>query len=161
MTDESTADPKTSTFLVTHADDESAVLKDVHDGQVHTLASNSGVEVDDAIEGTVAPEPPMAVAWELTEIDERRSLSIAESEEPPTAREQELAADQPVGELTTEPRAGTGEIHVITVPESETADAVDDVLDDRETTLSRAARLGVNRVEIRSAPGVVSVRYLP
>ena len=161
MTDESTADPKTSTFLVTHADDESAVLKDVHDGQVHTLTSNSGVEVDDAIEGTVAPEPPMAVAWELTEIDERRSLSIAESEEPPTAREQELAADQPVGELTTEPRAGTGEIHVITVPESETADAVDDVLDDRETTLSRAARLGVNRVEIRSAPGVVSVRYLP
>ena len=161
MTDESTADPKTSTFLVTHADDESAVLKDVHDGQVHTLASNPGVEVDDAIEGTVAPQPPMAVAWELTEIDAQRSLSIAESEEPPTAREQELAADQPVGELTTEPRAGTGEIHVITVPESETADAVDDVLDDRETTLSRAARLGVNRVEIRSAPGVVSVRYLP
>ena len=161
MTDESTADPKTSTFLVTHADDESAVLKDVHDGQVHTLASNSGVEVDDAIEGTVAPEPPMAVAWELTEIDERRSLSIAESEEPPTAREQELAADQPVGELTTEPRAGIGELHVITVPEADTTDAVADVLDDREATLSRAARLGVNRVEIRSEPGVVSVRYLP
>ena len=161
MTDESTADPKTSTFLVTHADDDSAVLKDVHDGQVHTLASNPGVAVDDAIEGTVTPEPPMAVAWELTEIDERRSLSIAESEEPPTAREQELAADQPVGELTTEPRAGTGELHVITVPETDTADAVDDVLDDRETTLSRAARLGVNRVEIRSEPGVVSVRYLP
>ena len=161
MTDESTADPKTSTFLVTHADDDSAVLKDVHDGQVHTLASNPGVEVDDAIEGTVAPDPPMEVSWQLTDIDERRSLSIAESEEPPTAREQELAADQPVGELTTEPRAGTGELHVLTVPEADTVDAVDDVLDDRETTLSRAARLGVNRVEIRSAPGVVSVRYLP
>jgi len=161
MTDESTADPKTSTFLVTHADDDSAVLKDVHDGQVHTLASNPGVEVDDAIEGTVAPDPPMEVSWQLTEIDAQRSLSIAESEEPPTAREQELAADQPVGELTTEPRAGTGELHVLTVPEADTADAVDDVLDDRETTLSRAARLGVNRVEIRSEPGVVSVRYLP
>ncbi|TQQ80664.1 DUF5812 family protein [Halonotius roseus] len=161
MNDESTADPKESTFLVTHADDESAVLKDVHDGQVHTLASNPGVEVDDAIEGTVAPDPPMEVSWQLTEIDERRSLSIAESEEPPTAREQELAADQPVGELTTEPRAGTGELHVLTVPEDDTATAVDDVLEDREATLSRAARLGVNRVEIRSAPGVVSVRYLP
>ena len=161
MTDESTSDSKTSTFLVTHADDESAVLKDVHDGQVHTLASNPGVEIDDAIEGTVAPDPPMEVSWQLTEIDERRSLSIAESEEPPTAREQELAADQPVGELTTEPRAGTGEIHVLTVPEDDTATAVDDVLEDREATLSRAARLGVNRVEIRSAPGVVSVRYLP
>ena len=161
MNDESTADPKESTFLVTHADDESAVLKDVHDGQVHTLASNPGVEIDDAIEGTVAPDPPMEVSWQLTEIDERRSLSIAESEEPPTAREQELAAEQPVGELTTEPRAGTGELHILTVPEDDTANAVDDVLEDRETTLSRAARLGVNRVEIRSEPGVVSVRYLP
>jgi len=161
MTDESTADSKTSTFLVTHADDESAVLKDVHDGQVHTLASNPGVEIDDAIEGTVAPDPPMEVSWQITEIDERRSLSIAESEEPPTAREQELAADQPVGELTTEPRAGTGELHILTVPEDTTATAVDDVLDDREATLSRAARLGVNRVEVRSEPGVVSVRYLP
>ena len=161
MPDESTADPKESTFLVTHADDESAVLKDVHDGQVHTLASNPGVEIDDAIEGTVAPDPPMAVSWQLTEIDERRSLSIAESAEPPTAREQELAADQPVGELTTEPRAGTGELHILTVPEDDTATAVDDVIDDREATLSRAARLGINRVEVRSEPGVVSVRYLP
>ncbi|TQQ81254.1 hypothetical protein EGH24_08985 [Halonotius terrestris] len=155
------AEAKESTFLVTHADDDSAVLKDVHDGQVHTLADNPGVEVDDAVEGTVAPDPPMEVSWQLTEIDDRRSLSIEESEEPPTAREQELAADQPVGELTKEPRAGTGELHVITVPDDETDDAVDDVLDDREATLSRAARLGVNRVEVRSAPGVVSVRYLP
>ena len=161
MTDEPTADPKESTFLVTHADDDSAVLKDVHDGQVHTLASNPGVEVDDAIEGTVAPDPPMAVSWQLTEIDERRSLSIAESAEPPTAREQELAADQPVGELTTEQRAGIGELHILTVPDDDTATAVADVIDDREATLSRAARLGVNRVEVRSEPGVVSVRYLP
>jgi hypothetical protein len=161
MSDEPTADPKTSTFLVTHADDESAVLKDVHDGQVHTLASNPGVAVDDAVEGTVTPEPPMAVAWELTEIDDRRSLSIDTSEEPPTARERELAADQPVGDLTKQPRAGTGEYHVISVPNDETDTAVADVYDDREATLSRAARLGVNRVEIRSEPGVVSVRYLP
>ena len=161
MTDEPMADPKESTFLVTHADDESAVLKDVHDGQVHTLASNPGVAVDDAIEGTVAPDPPMEVSWQLTAIDERRPLTIEESSEPPTAREQELAAEQPVGELTTEPRAGTGELHVLTVPEADTDAAVDDVVTDRETTLSRAARVGVNRVEIRSAPGVVSVRYLP
>jgi len=35
------------------------------------------------------------------------------------------------------------------------------VLADREATLSRAARLGVARVEVRSEPGVVSVRYMP
>jgi len=154
-------DPKESTFLVTHADDESAVVKDVHDGQVHTLASNPGVDVDDAIEGSVAPDPPLELSWQLVEIEERRPLSIEESEEPPTVQERDLAADQPVGELTREPRAGIGEIHVLTVPEDGTTEAVADVVEDREGTLSRAARLGVNRVEIRSEPGVVSVRYLP
>jgi len=163
MTDD---ESKESTFLVTHADGDSAVLKDVHDGQVHTLASNPGVEVDDAIEGEVSPDPPLEVSWQLVEIEERRPLSIEESEEPPTQQERELAADQPVGELTREPRAGIGEIHVVTVPEDGTSQAVDDVVDDREGTLSRAARLGVNRVEvrseeIRSEPGVLSIRYLP
>ena len=156
-----TDDSKESTFLVTHADADSAVLKDVHDGQVHTLTSNPGVEVDDAIEGELSPDPPLEVSWQLTEIQERWALSIEESEEPPTRQERELAADQPVGELTREPRAGIGEIHVVTVPEDGTPEAVDDVATDREGTLSRAARLGVNRVEIRSEPGVVSIRYLP
>lgn len=155
------ADSTEGTFLVTHADSDSAVLKDVDDGQVHTLAANPGVAVDDAIEGALTPVPPLEATWELVAVEERRPLSLEHSEEPPTTHEQELAADQPVGELTREPRAGIGELHVITVPEDETEAAVADVLDDREATLSRAARLGVNRAEIRSAPGVVSVRYLP
>lgn len=154
-------DAKESTFLVTHADADSAVLKDVHDGQVHTLGSNPGVDIDDAVEGTVAPDPPLELSWQLIDLAERRPLSIDESEEPPTVRERELAAAQSVGELTREPRAGVGELHVITVAEGRTAEAVNDVLEDREGTLSRAARLGVNRVEIRSEPGVLSVRYLP
>ncbi len=149
------------TFLVTHADEESAVLKDVDSGQVHTLSANPGVEEDDAIEGTVAPEPPLEVTAELVEVAERRPLRLHESQEPPTTHERDIAADQDVGELTREERAGVGELHVISVPDDETAAAVEDVLRDRETTLSRAARLGVNRVEIRSEPGVVSVRYLP
>lgn len=158
---ETDSETKESTFLVTHADEESAVLKDVHDGQVHTLSSNPGVEVDDAVEATVSPDPPLEVSWQVIEVDERRPLSIERSDEPSTTQEQEIAADQPLGELTREPRAGIGEIHVISVPEAETQAAVDDVFEDREATLSRAARLGVNRVEIRSVPGVVSVRYLP
>lgn len=149
------------TFLVTHADDDSAVLRNVEQGQVHTLSSNPGLSVDDAVEGVVAPEPPLEVTAELVEVEEHRSLSLRESREPPTSHEREIAAEQSVGELTREERAGTGELHVISVPEAETEAAVQDVLDDRETTLERAARLGVNRVEIRSEPGVVSVRYLP
>ncbi|MDZ5813097.1 DUF5812 family protein, partial [Halorubrum sp. AD140] len=38
-------DEKESTFLVTHVESDSAVLKDVHDGQVHTLRSNPGLDV--------------------------------------------------------------------------------------------------------------------
>lgn len=152
---------KESTFLITHADEASAVLKDVHDGQVHTLSTNPGVEAGDVVEGAVAPDPPLEVSWQLVEIAERRSLAVEESDESPTAHERELAADQPVGELTRTERAGVGELHVISVPENETEEAVADILADEEATLARAARLGVNRVEVRSEPGVVSVRYLP
>jgi len=154
-------DQKTGTFLVTAADDDSAVITDVDDGQVHTLAENPGVEVGEAIEGTVAPEPPLEVAWQLTELTERWTISIEESGESPTTLAHDLAAEQAVGELTRRERAGTGEVHVLTVAESETDAAVDDVLDDTEGLRSRAARLGVERVVVRSAPGVVCVRYLP
>ena len=149
------------TFLVTAAGESSAVLRNVETGQVHTLSSNPGVDRGDVVEGTVAPDPPLDVSYQLIETDSRRSVPVAESREPPTAHSRDLAADQDVGDLTREPRAGIGEVHVLTVPEDATRDAVDDVLDDTEQLRSRAARLGVARVEIRSAPGVVSVRYLP
>ena len=147
-------------FVVTHADEDSAVLKDVDSGQVHTLAENPGLDREELIEGTIEPEPPMEVAYRLTDIEVQRPLPIEESPEPPTEQEREIAAEQPVGGITRRERAGIGEIHVLTVPDEGTTAAVEDVLDD-EATLVRAARLDVNRVEIRSEPGVVSVRYLP
>ena len=153
-------DEKTSTFLVTHAEGDSAVLKDVHDGQVHTLSSNPGVEETDAVEATVAPDPPMNLTWSVVEVAERRDLSTERSDEPPTVHERDIADEQAVGEITRTERAGDGEIHVLTVPPEDTEDAVDDVLDDAGT-LSRAARLGVSRVEVRAEDGVVSVRYMP
>ena len=55
------SDQKTSTFLVTHAESTSTILKDVHDGQVHTLDATDEVAVDDAVEATIEPEPPMEV----------------------------------------------------------------------------------------------------
>jgi len=149
------------TFLVTAAEESSAVLKNVETGQVHTLSSNPGVEHGDVVEGTVAPDPPMNVSYQLIETESRWSVPIERSPEPPTAHSTELAADQDVGDLTREPRAGTGEVHVLTVPEDDTDDAVADVLGDAEQLRAWAARLGVDRVEIRWEPGVVSVRYLP
>lgn len=152
---------KTGRFLVTHAEDDSAVLKDVDVGRVHPLDDNPGVEAGDVLEGTLAARPPMEVTWRVVDVDARRSVAVERGEEPPTARERELAAAQDEGEVTREERAGVGEIHVLSVPAEDTASAVEDVVDD-EATLVRAARMdGVRRVEIRAESGVVAVRYLP
>lgn len=150
----------TGTFLVTHAETDTAVLRDVETGQVHTLTANPELEAGEAIEATIAPEPPIEAAWELREIDGRRRISVERSDEPPTSQEREIAARQSVGGVTRTDRAGIGELHVLTVPPERTEEAVAEILDDEET-LARAARYGVDRVEVRAGEGVVSVRYLP
>lgn len=165
---------KTGTFLVTTADEDAATLREVDDGQVVTLTDGSvpedavvdsdaeagPLDVGEVLDATVAPEPPLEVAYELHEVESRRTIPVERSDEPPTTMVQEMASEQREGELTREERAGIGEIHVLTVPSEETEQAVTDVLDDEET-IARAARLGVNRVSVRAADGVVSVRYLP
>lgn len=151
---------KTGTFLVTHADDETAVLRDVHDAEIHTLAGAADLVEGEVLEATLGAEPPMEVVWTVVAVESRRSISVSKSREAPTRLARELAADQPVGELTTRERAGEGELHVLTVPEGATEAAAADVLADEET-LARAARLGVGRIEVRAGDGVVSVRYLP
>lgn len=151
---------KSGTFLVTTAEEAAATLRDVHDQQVITLAGNPGVEAGEVLEATVEPEPPLEVAYRVAEIESRRTVPVERSEMVPTSMERDLAADQDEGEITRRERAGDGEIHVLTVPEDRTADAAADVVDDEET-VARAARLGVERVEVRADDGVVSVRYLP
>ena len=151
---------KDGTFIVTSADEESAVLRDVTDGQVHTLSENPDVSEGEVLVATVAPEPPMEVTWTVEEITSQREIPVEESPEPPTKQARDIAAEQSVGEMTRQERAGEGEFHVITVPKDQTEQATADVLED-ETTVTQAATLGVARVEVRAAEGVVSVRYLP
>lgn len=165
---------KTGTFLVTNVDEEAATLREVHDGQVITLtdgavpedavvdsdAEAGTLKPNEVLEATVAPEPPLEVAYQLHDVESRRPIPVEESPESPTTMAQEIAAEQGEGEVTREERAGEGEIHVLTVPTERTESAVADVIEDEET-VARAARLGVNRVSIRADDGVVSVRYLP
>lgn len=151
---------KEGTFVVTAADDEAATLREVHDQQVVALADNPGIERGDVLEATVEPVPPLEVAYRIVEVADRRTIPVERSDMTPTAQARAIAADQAVGEVTRRERAGEGEIHVLTVPADGTEDAVADVVED-EATLERAARLGVDRVEVRAADGVVSVRYLP
>lgn len=153
---------KTGTFVVTHAESDSAVVRDVETAQVHTLASNPGLEVHDVLEATVAPDPPLEVTWQVVEVDDRRSIELVDSDLEPTQHSKVVAADADIGDLIQEERAGTGEIHVFRVPTDEVEAAARDVLEDEET-IARAARLEAVRVEVRRAPDdeVLSVRYLP
>lgn len=151
---------KEGTFLVTHADDESVTVRDVADSQILTLSANPGLESGLVIEATLEAEPPMEVTYTVSELAAEHEIPVEVVDLEPTAQAKELAADQPVGELTTRERAGTGEVHVLTVPDGEAAATAEEVAADEET-IARAGRLGVDRVEIRTAGGVVSVRYLP
>jgi len=151
---------KEGTFLVTHADEASVTLRDVVDSQVLTLSENPGLEAGAVIEATLEAEPPMEVTYAVAELAAEHGIPVEAVDLEPTQQAKELAADQPVGELTTQERAGTGELHVLTVPEGEAAATAEEIVADEET-VARAGRLGVDRVEIRTASGVVSVRYLP
>ena len=151
---------KEGTFLVTHADEASVTVRDVVDSQVLTLSENPGLEAGTVIEATLEAEPPMEVTYAVADLAAEHAIPVEVVDLEPTAQAKDIAADQPVGELTTEERAGTGEVHVLTVPEGEAAATAEEVAADEET-VARAGRLGVDRVEIRTADGVVSVRYLP
>lgn len=151
-------DVKSGTFLVTAADEGSAVLSDVADGQVHPLGANPGFEQGEVTSATIAPEAPLGVTWYPVEVAERWTPEIESVEEPPGERARELAAEEGTGRLARTSIPG-GELHVIAVAADRTGDAVSDVLAD-ETTLRIAARLGARRVEVRGEAGVVGVRYL-
>lgn len=151
---------KAGTFLVTHADEASVTVRDVVDAQVLTLSENPGLEAGTVIEATLEAEPPVEVTYAVADLVAEREIPVEVVDLEPTQQAKDLAAAQPVGELTTQERAGTGELHVLTVPDGEEAATAEDVAADEET-VARAGRLGVDRVEIRTASSVVSVRYLP
>lgn len=146
-------------FIVTQADDASAVLQDAESGQIHTIADDHGLERHEVIDATLVTEPPMDVVWAVDQVEDRWSITVERSPETPTAQARDLAGEE-AGDLVTRERAGEGEVHVIAVPPEKTDDAAADVVEDG-ATLTRAARMGVSRVEVRAADGVVSVRYLP
>jgi len=150
----------TGRFLVTEADDDTAVLRDVDTGQVVTLDEHPdpALERREVIEGTVAPKPPAEVVWGIESVDRRLAVEVIDSDLEPTTRARDLAADLAPGDLATRERAGDGEIHVIGVDDPEAA--ATDVVEDEET-VARAARLGAVRVEVRRGEEFLSVRYLP
>lgn len=153
----------TATFLVTEADADSAVLRDVDSGQIYTLAENdAGYEPFQILGATVEPVPPMDVAYEVVEEDYVQTVELVDTDLSPTTQAMETADSLAEGEVERIERAGSGELHVISVPPAQTEAAAQDVLEDEET-IARAARVGAVRVEVRrdADAGVLNVRYLP
>lgn len=151
-------EPKHGTFVVTHADPESAILEDVADGQVHAVTSNPDFAEGDVVEATLTPEQEAEVTWDV-EITERRTIHVDAVDEDPSQRAVDLAETMDQGDHLARTEIDAGELHVLSVPEGLTAQAVSDVVDD-EQTRRRAARLGASQVEVRAAPGVLAIRYL-
>jgi len=146
--------PKAAVFYVLRTDEESAVLQDVASGQVHALAGNPGLDAGTVVEATIEPVPPTGAAWELTELTDTRDIEVTAVEGSPHEDAVEAAPDE-TGELAQLAVDGDT-VHVIAVPDPETA--VADVVED-DATLTRAARLGAERVEVRTGEGFISVRY--
>lgn len=166
----------TGTFLVTHAEHQSAVLRDVETAQVHTLSGNPGLAPDDVVVGELT-EGPAGVTWSLASEDERWTVAIEAAEERPVDAAYDALAGRDAGTMVAlvgddpdgtggdpekEPPAalaGALAVHAVAVPVADTADAVADLVAD-DATRVRAARLGARRVTVRGADGVVTVRYL-
>jgi hypothetical protein len=155
--DDGTGERVAGTFVVAETDDDGpgAVVMDAERGRVHAVADRGDLSAGDAVAGELVST---GTTWRVAETAERWSVDVGASDEPPTGQARERAPET-VGELERVERAGEGELHVIRVPDAE--QAVADVLADEQGLRARAARLGVRRVEVRSAPGLVSVRYLP
>jgi hypothetical protein len=153
----------TATFLVTEADDESVVMRDVDTGQVYTLDANEhGFEPEMIVGATVEPVPPMDVIHEVVDVDFAQHVDVVDTNLSPTTQAMEAAEDLAVGEVERIEREGTGELHVLSVPPADTEQAAQDVIADEET-IARAGRVGAVRVEVRrdADAGVLNVRYLP
>jgi hypothetical protein len=148
--------PKTATFYVLRADEETAVLRDVAGGQIHALTHNPGVEAGAVVEATVEPVPPVEAAWEVLEMENPRTIPVEAAADPPSERAWAVAPEA-VGDLE---RLDLGDViaHVIRVEEGGAPAAVSDVVED-EATVARAARLGADRVEVRGEGTLVSARY--
>lgn len=147
-------DERSGTFLVTAADEGSAVLSAVGDGQVHPLGENPGFEAGEVVSATLVPEGALGVTWRPAEVAERWTPEVEAVDEPPGERAREIAEDRGTGRLSRV-SIEEGQLHVLAVPpeRTEAAAAV-------ETILRVAARLGARPVEVRAATGVVGVRYL-
>ena len=158
-----TTEPETltGTFYVKFATDSSVTLHEVDTGQIVTLIENPGFENHDIVEASLVAQPPMEVSYLVEDLEDRYTVPVETSPEPPTRQVQEIAAEMDEMEAAAIDREGEGEIHILRVAPDNIERTAEELHED-EMTYKNAARYGVSRVEIRTdESGIVSVRYLP
>jgi hypothetical protein len=190
------ASDRSGTFVVSSADETAVVLQDVATAQVHTVArkdldsvlaettvepgaldANGTLQPGSVFEETTLSPTDDGVRWSVCSVGAIRWIPVERVDLEPTKRSRDTAREAETGDLTTHERAGEGAVHVLGVPPDRLEAAATDVVEDPATG-RRAARLGVDRVEVRTGTtgqeataaetdgtadetGVLSVRYLP
>jgi hypothetical protein len=151
------------TFLVATSDEAATVLQHVGTAGVHTV-DGGDYEAGEVIDEATLEPSDDGVTWNVVETGERRTIPIEHVAVEPTKQAFEAVSEAEVGDLERRERAGEGELHFLRVPPERLDTAARDVTED-PATRRRAARFGVDRVEVRTGArdgvGVVSVRYLP
>ncbi|MFW6436644.1 MAG: DUF5812 family protein [Halococcoides sp.] len=142
-------------YVVTHAEEAAATLRAASSGRIFPVVDPPDLAAGEALAATLEPADALEATWTIATVERRWTVSIAASDRPPGERA--LAAAPAPGEIERL-AVESGACHVIGVPEETTEFAVEEVIDD-PATRDRAVRLGVDRVAVRSAPGVVVVRY--
>lgn len=150
------------TYLVTAVDEESAVVRDVDSGGVHTVVDHPDLEQGEVVEGTLEEAADHGLTWTLATVGDRWTPRVTVTDLEPTRRTREAVEDRPAGTLERLERAGEGTVHAISVDPGSATGGAREVAED-EATRERAARLGAVTVEIRydDDAGVLAVRYLP
>jgi len=151
--------PTHGRFLVTAAAVESAVLQSLASSQIHTLAENPGLERFDVVEATLEPAGELGVRWTIEDLEDQWAIDCERVEEAPAEQAIAVAEELASGEAETIEDSETVAWDVLCVPPEKTESEADDVLTG-ESPISRGARLGATRVELRATAGVLDVRYL-
>lgn len=145
---------ETGTFLVTHTDPGSAVLRAVTTGQIYPVAEPPELGAGDILLATLEPADATASVWAMVTRVEY-PLTVESSDDPPPETVRRTVQDTSPGTLERLDRAW-GELHAIAVPDAATA--ITDIVDD-PATRSRAARIGARHVIVRGTDAVVGVEY--
>jgi hypothetical protein len=157
-----TADtPISGRFVVIAADAQTLVLRAVDSARVLTLIDPPELDRWTVLDATLESADALGVTMRAVMVEDHFTVEVVTQDERPTTRSRAAAAALPAGGSTFLPRQDAGGTDVIALADADHTAARQQMAADLEPIVLRAARLDVRRVELRSTPGVLSVRYLP